>query len=333
MPLPLEEPMRPRPTIIAAGIVAALVALGGLPLDPPAAAAEAAVAPYDPPVGSRWKIVSEGREEKIQDGKEIAATTSTRTEELTIVEKTATGFRVSTVLRGYELHGGRGDAAAEALLGALRGVVVQGVVDRSGKPVRIENLKEVAAAHKKGFDQMIARFSDKPEVAAKLRELLEPMQTRLAQNPDEAAQLYLDTLKQLSLAQSTGLAVGEERRSSEAAMSPFGGAPIKTNVSLRLVAADPSAGTAKLVRTQAYDPAALKEFMTTVAKKIVTGASLDQLEKVMKELSLSMDDRTEFSLEHGMTRSLTDESSMSVKAMSHAMSKHGHNQITVTAMP
>jgi hypothetical protein len=322
------------PRRIAAATVAALVIALGVSLQPPpAVAAEAAVAPYDPPVGSRWKIVTEGREEKTQDGKQVATTDSTRTEELTIVEKTATGFRVSTVLRGYEVHGGQAEIGAEALLGALRGVVIHGVVDRTGKPVQIENLGEVAAAHKKGFDAMIATFKDKPEVAAKIRELLEPLLQRVAQNPDEAAQMYLDTLKQLSLAQNTGLSVGEERRSSEGAPSLFGGAPIKTNITLRLVEADPATEKAKLVRTQAYDPAALKEFITEVAKKIVTGASLDQLDKVMKEMALSMDDRTEFAVEHGMTRSVTEESSVGLKAMSHAMSKHEHNQITVSAIP
>lgn len=326
--------MRTHATIIAAGIFAAAAALGGSPLHlSAAAAAEAKQAPYDPPVGSRWNIVSEGKEEKIQDGKSVETTTFTRKEELTIVEKTATGFRVSTVLRGADFQGGKAETGANALLAALRDVVIRAVVDQSGKPVRIENLEEVTAAHKKGFEQMLATFSDKPEVAAKMRQLLEPLLTQVSQNPDEAAQWYLDTLKQLSLAQNTGLAVGEERRSSEATTSPFGGAPIKTNISLRLVEADAAAGTAKLVRTQAYDPVALKEFMTALAKKLVTGASLDQLEKVMNEMSLSMDERTEFSLEHGMARSVSEESSMGVKAMSHAMSKHEHNQITLTAMP
>ncbi len=328
--------MRTHIDMIVAAICAAVVVLGGTALHPLAAAAAAAEskqAPYDPQVGSHWKIVSEGHEEKTQDGKQVGTTTSTRTEELTIVEKTATGFRVSTVLRDYGIHGGKVDTAAEALLGALRGVVIRAVVDQSGKPVKIENLEEVVAAHKKGFDGMIATFSDKPEVAAKMRELLEPMLTQIAQNPDEAAQWYLDTLKQLSLGQNTGLGVGEERNSSEATMSPFGGAPIKTNITLRLVEADAATGKAKLVRTQSYDPVALKEFMTSVAKKVVTGSSLDQLEKVMKEMSLAMDDHTEFSLDHGMTRSITEESSMSVKAITHAMSKEEHNQITVTAMP
>lgn len=317
---------------IAAAALAAILFLGGSPLRP-SAAAEPAVAPYDPPPGSRWKIVSEGRDEKIQDGKSVGTTTVMRSEELMIVEKTAAGFRVTSVLRNYEIHGGKVEIGVEALLGALRGVVVHGVVDGAGKPVRIENLDEVVAAHKKGLDAMVATFSDKPEVAAKIRELLQPMLSRIAQNPDDAAQWYLDTLKQLSLAQNAGLQVGEERHSSQATMSPFGGAPIKTNVSLRLVEADPAAGTARLVRTQAYDPVALKEFITAVAKKLATGASLDQLDTVMKEISLSMDERTEFNLEHGMTRSVSEDSSANIKAMSHAMSKHEHNQITVTAMP
>src|SRR5579864_3430422 len=144
--------MRIHATIIAAGIFAA-AALGGSLLYPPAAAAEAEAkqAPYDPPVGSRWSIVSEGKEEKIQDGKSVETTTFTRKEELTIVEKTATGFRVSTVLRAADFHGGKAETGANALLGALRDVVIRGVVDQSGKPIRIENLEEVAAAHKKGF--------------------------------------------------------------------------------------------------------------------------------------------------------------------------------------
>src|SRR5579872_3690354 len=107
--------MRSRVNIIAAAIVAALAVMAVVLNDGPflaeaALAAEAKQAPYDPPVGSRWKIVSAGHEEKTQDGKQVGTSTTSRTEELTIVEKTADGFRISTVLRGYEIHGGKIDA-------------------------------------------------------------------------------------------------------------------------------------------------------------------------------------------------------------------------------
>ena len=321
--------------IITKGGFGAMVVAVGLAVQPlAAAAAEAVHQPYDPPVGSRWTIVSEGREEKTQDGKSTATTSSTRTEELTIVEKTADGYRISTALRDYDMHGeGAQIIAANALLGALRDVVVTAIVDRGGKPVRIENLDEVVAAHKRGFERMLGAFKDKPEAAAKIRELLEPILTRTAQAPDEAAQWYLETMVQLSAAQDTDLGVGEERRSAKAAPNPFGGEPIKTNTVLRLVEADAAAGKAKLVLTQAYDPVALKEFTAALAKKIVSGNSLEEMQKVMNEMSLSIDDRTEFVLEHGMTRSLSEDSLTTVKALGHAISKHERNQITVAPMP
>ena len=312
-----------------------MVVAAGLAVQPLAvAAAEAVHQPYDPPVGSRWTIVSEGREEKTQDGKSSATMTSSRTEELTIVEKTPAGYRISTVLRGFDMHGEPSQTvAANALLGALRDVVVKAIVDQGGKPLRIDNLDEVAAATRQGFERMLDGFKDKPQVADKIRELLEPMLARTEQDPDEAARWYLETVSKLSIAQNASLGIGEERRDSKPSPNPFGGEPIKTNTVLRLVEADAVTGKAKLVLTQAYDPAALKEFTATLAKKIVSGASLDEMQKVMDQMSLSIDDRTEFVVEHGMTRSVSEDSLTTVKALGHAISKHERNQITVAPKP
>src|SRR5262249_14753002 len=90
-----------------------------------ARAADAASPHYDPPVGSRWSVVTEGREEKLQDGKATETTTFTRKEELSIVEKTETGYRVTAVQRGYDFHGGKAENGVAALLGALQDVVVR----------------------------------------------------------------------------------------------------------------------------------------------------------------------------------------------------------------
>lgn len=319
----LVRPM-PAAAVLAAGIVCH---------SPSALPAEGAALPYSPPVGSRWTIVTQGSEEKIQDGKSVATITSTRKEELAVVEKTATGYRISSVLRDYEMHGDNSDAVvANALLGALRDVVVRAEVDQRGKPVRIDNLDEVVQAHRQALDKIVAAFSEKPQVAEKIRELLTPVMESVAKNPNEAAQWYLETVAQLSGAQDTGLGVGEERHTAKTVASPFGG-EIKTNVSLRLEKADTASGRATLVQIQTYDPEALKEFIAVVAKKVAGGATAAELEKVTKEMSLSMDDRTEFSVEQGMTRSVSEDSSMTAKALGHAMSKHEHNQITVTAMP
>jgi hypothetical protein len=163
-----------------------------------------------------------GTRGKTQDGKPTATTTFTRQEELTIVEKVSTGYRISTVLRSYDWQSDTTDAA-KALLGALRDVVIRAEIDQSGKPVRIENLDEVVRAYKEGFERMIATFSDKPEVAEKMRELLSAIMTT-ASDPDRAAQWFLETVALLSAAQNTGLGVGEERRTSKPSPNPFGGA-------------------------------------------------------------------------------------------------------------
>ncbi len=83
-----------------------------------AARADGAAAPYDPPVGSRWTITSEGREEKTQDGTATATITFTRKEELKFVEKVATGYRISAVLRSYDWQGDRMAGAAECVVGS-----------------------------------------------------------------------------------------------------------------------------------------------------------------------------------------------------------------------
>ena len=322
--------------LVVAGCGAVVLALG-LPPRPiaQAEATETTTTPsYAPPVGSRWTILSEGREEKTQDGKSTETIIFNRKEELTIVAKTADGFRISTVLRDYDMHGNVAqEMAMKALLGALRDVVVRAVVDQAGKPQRIENLDEVVAAHKEGFERMLASFKDKPEQQSKIRDLLDPLLTRTAQDPDQAAQWYLETVAQLAIAQNTGLAPGQEQRSSKPTPNPFGGEPIKTNTTLSLAEADPAGGKVKVVRTQAYDPEAMKAFTIALAKKIVSGNSLAELEKVMKEVSLSMDDRTEYIVEDGMTRSSTEDSAMHLAAMGHTLAKHEHNQITVTPLP
>jgi hypothetical protein len=105
------------------------------------------------------------------------------------------------------------------------------------------------------------------------------------------------------------------------------------NTTLRLVTADPASGKVTLVRTEAFDPEDLKEFTITMAKKVVSGNSLDQLEKVMSQIVLSTDDRTEFIVEKGMTRLITQDSLLSVKAMGHAVDKREHNRVSVTSMP
>jgi hypothetical protein len=302
------------------------------PLD--AAGAADGTASYDPPIPSRWTIVAERHEEKTQDSKIVATTSGRRKEELTIVEKTATGYRISVVLRSFDTDGDTNESITEkALLGALRDVTIRAVVDQGGKPLQIENLEEVVTAHKRGFDQVVAAFSDKPAAAAKIRELLDTIMSMTTRNPDETAAWYLETVALLSTAQNTGLAVGEERHASKSSANPFGGDPIKTETVLRLVEVNPATGRAKLVRTLTYDAAAMKALTIALLKKMTGGVPPQEAEKVMKEMSLSMEDSTEFIVENGMTRSVTGDSRETVKAMGHSISKHEHDQVTIAGIP
>jgi hypothetical protein len=304
----------------------------GVILYPLAAAGAGDVTAYNPPVPSRWTIVAERHEEKTQDGKIVATATSRRKEDLTIVEKTATGYRISFVLRSFDTDGDTNESIAEkALLGGLRDVTVRAVLDEGGKPLRLENLEEVVAAHKQAIDRVIAAFSDKPAAAAKIRELF-GMISVTPNNPDETAAWYLETVTLLSAAQNTGLRVGEERREAKAAPNPLGGDPIKTDVVSRLVEADPATGRAKLIRTVIYDPVLMKELTVTLMKKII-GAAPPEAEKVMKDMSIAMEGSAEFTVEGGMTRSITEDSAETIKALGHAMSKHERNQVTITPMP
>ena len=304
----------------------------GVILSPLAAAGPGDVTAYNPPVPSRWTIVAERHEEKTQDGKIVATASRRRKEELTIVEKTATEYRISFVLRSFDTDGDTNESIAEkALLGGLRDVMVRAVLDEGGKPLRLENLEEVVAAHKQAIERVIAAFSDKPAAAAKIRELF-GMISATPNNPGETAAWYLETVTLLSSAQNTGLRVGEERRDSKSAPNPLGGDPIKTDVVSRLVEADPTSGKAKLTHTVIYDPALMKELTVALMKKLL-GAMPADAEKVIKDLSIAMEGSAEFIVEGGMTRSVTEDSAETVKALGHAMSKHERNQVTVTPMP
>ena len=318
---------------LAAGPLAVLLlslVLLGLPGVARAGGVEAV---YDPAVGSRWSIVSDSRDEKAEDGKTTKATSFTRNEELTFVEKTDAGYRISTVLRSYETRGRTIESTTvEALLSALRDVVIRAVVDSGGKPVQVENLEEVVAAQKQGMERVVAALTDKPADAAKIRELLDTLTANAARDPDNAARWYLETLALLSIGQNTGLDVGEERRTAKSSPNPFGGDPIKTNEVLRLVEADAATKKLKLVRIVSYDPAAMKEVGLALAKKLLSGGTADALEKIMSQISLSMEDRAEFVVENGMTRSVTETTIETVNALGHSIGKQARNQVTVTPL-
>ncbi|MGB6634166.1 MAG: hypothetical protein WBF12_00670 [Bradyrhizobium sp.] len=119
-----------------------LVAMGTLS----AGRAAAAEPVYDPPVGSRWVIVSEIRGEETRPEGSTTSVVRTRAE-LTVEEKTPDGFHVSWVQRGATVEGNaRNLSLRRAYAGVLENVVIRASTDSAGKPLRIDNLDEARVA-------------------------------------------------------------------------------------------------------------------------------------------------------------------------------------------
>lgn len=285
---------------------------------------------YDPAVGSAWIITSEERDEKTIAGK-TTAHGNIRKEEFSVIEKTADGFRVDFVLRSYETSGDDVEGpAGMALYGPVKDKIIHATLDASGKPVRIENLVEIRDAFKQGLDRMLEVVAN-PESREKLRTTLVASLLDMVQDPRQAAEALLDHFSLFALAQNTGLSLGEERRTAEQSPNPFGGDPVKVTSVLHLAEADPAGEKLRYVQTDVYDPAEMKAMALAIERRLglTQGSSGADLEKVMKELSLSMDGGAEFRVERGMTRLVNEDLNISLSAQGQTLTKHDHTTTTL----
>ena len=284
---------------------------------------------YDPPVGSRWTIHSQWRQDDTRVGKTTTIVVTT-TAELKIQEKTPLGFRMTYVMRDLDIQGDSPQAAlSKILLKAQIGVVNQATADRNGKPIRIENFPEVRAAYQQGVADVVAAFAARgqPEAAAKVREILDAGAPR---DPEKAAEEMGD-LPLLALGQNTLLSSNEVRNGSETTSSPFSGEPIDTATALRLIDVDAASGKQTLVRTVTYDPVALKRHVLDAVKKLSPAAG-EKLDEIATQISTSRVDRTKFTVEHGMTSAVSEDSMQVVNGAGLTMTKHQVKEITVTPL-
>jgi hypothetical protein len=287
--------------------------------------------PFDAPVGSRWIIQSDETSEDNRDGR-VQTSVMKTTSELTIDQKIADGFRVTFVVRNAAYEG---EARTAALVGpmtkALENLVVHATTGPNGMPLRVENLDEILATARAAIDRSAAALADTPEMAATLRKLATAM---LIVDEKRAPKIYLATLAILALGQNSGLRPGETRRDADEAVSPFGGAPIKSNAMLRIDRADPATGNVRLIRTRAFDPDAIKELLRRVAQiGGDAGADTQRLDDFMKQFTMALDGRTEIDVEDGMTRTVREEDTATANVPGHVIVKHGHKLLTVTRAP
>jgi hypothetical protein len=255
--------------------------------------------------------------------------------EMTVDEKTADGFRISYVSRGGTFEG---NAPALPIMRsafqALENVTIHATTDLSGKPIRVDNLDEAKTAMRNMVGSMMAPFQDKPQVAAVLNQLMSKM---IEVDATQAATVYLEELPMLARAQNTGMKPGEIRRSTDSADNPLGGGVLKSNSAFELTQANAATGKRMFVKTTAYDDASLKEMTQSVSRKLLAASSdaakAEQIDKLVKSMVLSLDERTIFEVEDGMTRKVSERSESQVSAMGHKLSKTETKTITISRAP
>lgn len=290
--------------------------------------------PYDPPVGSRWIVTSETNSEEVRATQGRRTMITKQSSEFTIESKTADGFKIVYVMRDISLDG---TAPAVPIMRhvseAMKGIVIRGTIDKSGKPVRIDNLDEARASMRKVIDRLKDLFKEKPQVAAFVDNLLTQM---LMVDSAQAAGLYLEQMPQLALGQQTGLKPGEVRRWTDESPSPIGG-NLKSLLALQIVRTDAATGNAKLLQTTTYDPASIKQAAGNAARQLLAAAgdkiSAAQFDEVVKKMEMRLDGRLEIEVEGGMTRRMHDVTETMATMAGITFTKREVKTVTVTAAP
>ena len=297
-------------------------------------AADTAERPYDPPVGSHWIIESETSSDEVKpDGPQTSLIKSRA--ELTIDQKTSDGFRISYVNRGMTAEGNaRMLPLLRSSMTALENVTIRATTDLAGKPLRVDNLDEAKAAMRNVFGNLTAPFQDKPQVLAVINQMISGL---IEVDASKAAAAYIDDLPALAKAQNTGMKPGEIRRASKAADNPLGGGGLKSNEAFEMTEADAATGKLKFVNTTSYDAASMKDFMQSVSKKLLAASGdnikPEQIDSLISSMVLSLDERTEFEVEDGMTRKISEKKLTLVRVMGHDLSKTETKTVTVTRAP
>jgi hypothetical protein len=307
-------------------MVAALTMLG-------AASAFAAELGYDPPVGSRWIVESETRNEEVRPEGSAASLIKMRNE-MTIEEKTPGGFRVSYVQRGAIVEGNARDLPLQrAYMKVLENVAIRASTDMAGRPLRIDNLDEARAAMRSAANGLAGQF-DKPAARALFDELMSEL---IEVDSGRAASIYLGHLAQLAVAQNTGMKQGEFRLASKPAENPLGGDALMANERFELVEADAATGRLKFVNVTSIEPGSMKDFMQSFAKSLLaaSGDSVtpEKVDSLVSSMVFSLDKRTEFEVADGMTQKVAEKSTTVFRGMEQNLTQTEARVINVTRAP
>lgn len=297
-----------------------------------AVAADWVERPFNPPVGSVWSIESKAATDDRRDGSSRTMNVTTLGD-LTIDARNADGFKITFVNRTSTVEGNAQNVPLlRDMTAIMNGLVIRAQMNDAGRPVKLDNLEEVRGKMRQVIDTMKARFKEKPAVADMIEKMMSSM---LLVDEARAAELYIDNAVLLVMGQKTGLKVGELRRSVEENPSPLGGGTIKSNIAMQILKADQATGKVSYLRTSAYDVPSVKELIIKLTRQILAAAgdkpgAAEEMEKVLKQMDISMDGRTEIEVEDGMTRRVNDRSEMRASAMGRNAHKVETKIVTVT---
>jgi hypothetical protein len=290
--------------------------------------------PYNPPAGSKWSIVSQDDAEESHSSGERRERHVNMRAELTIDEKTPTGFKISYVVRDFTITGNvPGVDLMQTAFGSIKDIVVRGRADPAGKPFVVDNLEEVKTAMRGVVDRISKAFESKPQAGAILRQLLEGM---LIVDGSEAARIYMEDLPTLAAGQNTGLKPGAVRREDEQLNSPLGGGKIKSVQVSRLTSWDDTAGKAFITRKREMDSAALKDVTVALTQKIMSAAdnrATPQMLEQLKNVTFTMENEAVIEVQDGMSRRVDDRSYTFISLMGNSITKNEKKVVTVSPMP
>jgi hypothetical protein len=259
---------------------------------------------YNPPVGSKWQIVSETDTVENRPGAGNREQRIRMHADLSIDEKLPGGFfRVTYTTRNIAVTG---NTPAVKLVGdaysAISNIPIHGRLDSAGRPVEIENLAEVKTTMNGIVDKLAAKFESNPKMAAFMREVLKSL---LVAEGREAATLYLEELPELAAVQNIGLRPGAVRQDTESTPSPIGGLTIKTVMTTRLDDYDEKTGAARFVRKREFEKEALREAVIEIVRRLAAANDnktiTPEVLETLKKVNFSIEGETIYNVDNGMT--------------------------------
>ncbi|MDO9414403.1 MAG: hypothetical protein Q7T81_17670 [Pseudolabrys sp.] len=287
--------------------------------------------PYAPEVGSRWSVVSVTDGEEIKPGSQTVNQKITMTSEFTVEEKLPVGYRVTYAMRDFKIEGNApAREMAQTAFSAMKGVVVRGRINASGKPVAVDNFDEVKVSVNKVVDSLAKGFADKPQLAGFLRQMLTVF---LDVDSARAPEVYMEDMTPLAAGQTTGIVPGAVKREDNAVPTPFG-ASVKSALETRIESFDNAAGKVRYIRKQAFDKESLKTVTLAMTEKLVAASGNKQITPEimaqMKDVRFDLQSEAVITVEGGMTRKIDDRSVTEAQLMGHIMRKTEKKVMTVT---